>query len=223
MRILVVDDELAMREVLVDTLQAEGYRVAGVGDGEEALEMVFAREFDLVLLDVMMPRLDGFAVCAEMRKRGLTVPVLMLTARGMVEDRVRGLDCGGDDYLVKPFSLKELLARIRALTRRQERREVPGELELAGVVIDFKARTCRREGKVRELNAKEGGILELLVMAEGATVSRDRFLDEVWGYHAHPGDRTVDNFIVALRKKLGPAGRLIKTVRGEGYRLEEPP
>jgi len=221
MRILVVDDEPAMREVLVDSLQAEGYRVAGAGDGEEALEMVVAREFDLVLLDVMMPRLDGFAVCAEMRKRGVTVAVLMLTARGMVEDRVRGLDCGADDYLVKPFSLEELLARIRALTRRKTREDFPDEVEIAGAVVNFKSRLGLVEGKEIELNAKEAGILALLVRHRGEAVSRDRFLDEVWGYHAHPGDRTVDNFIVALRKKLGPAGCLIKTVRGEGYRLEE--
>ena len=112
MRILVVDDEVAMRVALVETLRSEGYRVDGAGDGEEGLEKAFASEFDLVLLDVMMPKLDGFAVCAEMRKRGLKMPVLMLTARGMVDDRVKGLDSGADDYLVKPFSLKELLARV---------------------------------------------------------------------------------------------------------------
>lgn len=220
MRILVVDDEVAMRVALVETLRAEGYRVEGAGDGEEALEKAFACRFDLILLDVMMPELDGFAVCAEMRKRGLKMPVLMLTARGMVDDRVKGLDSGADDYLVKPFSLKELLARVRALTRRFEREEVPGETEIAGVKIDFKARWVVVEGDQIPLNAKESGILELLVAAQGKVVSRDDFLDQVWGYHASPSDRTVDNFIVGLRKKLGPAGCLIKTVRGEGYRLE---
>lgn len=220
MRILVADDERAMREVLLDTLQAEGYRVAGASDGEEALELVFAREFDLVLLDVMMPRLDGFAVCAEMRKRGLTVPVLMLTARGMVEDRVRGLDCGGDDYLVKPFSLRELLARMRALTRRKDRDDFPDQIDLGEVTVDFKARTGRVSGEVVEFNAKEIGMLKVLVRQGGETVSRERFLDEVWGYHDHPSHRTVDNYIVELRRKLGPAGPKLKTVRGEGYRLK---
>lgn len=220
MRILVVDDEVAMRVALVETLRAEGYRVDGAGDGETGLEKAFACRFDLILLDVMMPELDGFAVCAEMRKRGLKMPVLMLTARGMVDDRVKGLDSGADDYLVKPFSLKELLARVRALTRRFEREEVPGETEIAGVKIDFESRSVLVEGDQIPLNAKESGILELLVAAQGEVVSRDDFLDQVWGYHANPGDRTVDNFIVGLRKKLGPAGCLIKTVRGEGYRLE---
>ena len=220
MRILVVDDEGAMRVALVETLRAEGYRVDGAGDGETGLEKAFASEFDLILLDVMMPELDGFAVCAEMRKRGLKMPVLMLTARGMVDDRVKGLDSGADDYLVKPFSLKELLARVRALTRRFEREEVPDETEIAGVKIDFKSRWVVVEGDQIPLNAKESGILELLVAAQGKVVSRDDFLDQVWGYHASPSDRTVDNFIMNLRKKLGPAGCLIKTVRGEGYRLE---
>ena len=135
MRILVVDDELPMRVALSECLQSEGYRVREASDGEAALEIVFSEEFDLVLLDVMMPEIDGFTACAEMRKRGVKIPVLMLTARGMVDDRVKGLDSGADDYLVKPFSLKELLARVRALLRRQERAEVPTKLNLRNTEI----------------------------------------------------------------------------------------
>lgn len=220
MRILVVDDELPMRVALSECLQSEGYRVREASDGEAALEIVFSEEFDLVLLDVMMPEIDGFTACAEMRKRGVKIPVLMLTARGMVDDRVKGLDSGADDYLVKPFSLKELLARVRALLRRQERAEVPTKLNLRNTEIDLQERALSVNGEKRELNAKEVGILKLLIEFQGEVVTRDRFLDEVWGYHANPTSRTVDNFIAELRKKLGKDGAMLKTARGKGYRLD---
>jgi len=219
MRILVVDDEAPMRLALVENLRAEGYQVESAGEGEEALEKVFASDFDLVLLDVMMPVLDGYATCAEMRKRGFKQPILILTARGMVDDRVKGLDSGADDYLIKPFSLKELLARVRAHTRRQERTDLPVIIHLGETVIHFQHRTCCLDHVTQDLSSKEIGILELLVLSRGEAISRDRFLDEVWGYHANPSTRTVDNFIVDLRKKLGPGGAKIKTVRGKGYRL----
>jgi DNA-binding response OmpR family regulator len=157
MMVLVVDDELPMRVALVESLKGEGYRVSAASDGEEALEVVFAGEFDLVLLDVMMPKLDGFSVCAEMRKRGVKIPVLMLTVRGTIDDRVAGLDCGADDYLVKPFSLKELLARVRALLRREERAAVPDQVELKGVKVDFGGLTCEFQGETAQLSVKEGG------------------------------------------------------------------
>lgn len=220
MRILVVDDEIAMRVALVESLRSEGYQVEGAEDGEEGLEKAFASEFDLILLDVMMPRIDGFTACAEMRKRGLKTPVLILTARGMVDDRVKGLDSGADDYLVKPFSLKELLARVRALTRRKERDDIPEGATIGDAIINLKDRTCVVEEQELDLNSKECGILELLLVSRGEVVSRDQFLDEVWEYHANPTSRTVDNFIAELRKKLGKKGAAkLKTVRGEGYRL----
>jgi len=220
MRILVVDDELPMRLALVESLKSEGYRVSAAQDGEEGLEMAFATDYDLILLDVMMPKIDGFAACAELRKRGLETPVLMLTARGMVDDRVEGLDSGADDYLVKPFSLKELLARVRALLRRRERDEAPEKFALGEAEIDLKERKCVVDLATHELNAKECGMLRLLLKYRGEVVSRDRFLDEVWGYHANPTARTVDNYIVELRKKLGAeGGKLLVTVRGEGYQL----
>jgi DNA-binding response OmpR family regulator len=212
-----------MRTALVETLAAEDYRVRSAADGVAGLELACTEPFDLILLDVMMPGLDGFAVCRELRKRGRDVPVLMLTAKGLVDDRVEGLDCGADDYLVKPFSLKELLARVRALLRRRERQDtVPESLSLGEAVLDFQKQAVLRGGATLPLSDKEAGILRLLIAHRGETVSRERFLDVVWGYHAYPSTRTVDNFISTLRAKLeaDPANpRHLLTVRGTGYRL----
>jgi DNA-binding response OmpR family regulator len=223
MRLLVIEDELPMRTALVETLSAEGYRVRSAVDGVAGLELACTEPFDLILLDVMMPGLDGFAVCRELRKRGREIPVLMLTAKGLVDDRVEGLDCGADDYLVKPFSLKELLARVRALLRRRERQDaVPESLSLDGAILDFTKQVIVRGETELPLSDKETGILRLLVAHQGETVSRERFLDVVWGYHAYPSTRTVDNFISTLRTKLeaDPANpRHLLTVRGTGYRL----
>jgi DNA-binding response OmpR family regulator len=213
-----------MRTALLETLKAEGYRVQGAADGVAGLELACTEPFDLVLLDVMMPGLDGYAVCRELRKRGRDMPVLMLTAKALVDDRVAGLDSGADDYLVKPFSLKELLARVRALLRRHERgAAVPDVLELGAVRVDFGRRMLVRDGSEHPLAEKEFGILRLLAAHPGETVSREKFLDVVWGYHAYPSTRTVDNFIAALRAKLeaDPANpQYLVTVRGIGYRLE---
>lgn len=224
MRLLIVDDETPMRTALMETLSAEGYRVLGAADGEEGLELACTESFDLILLDVMMPKLDGYAMCRALRQRGKTMPVLMLTAKGQVDDRVEGLDCGADDYLVKPFSLRELFARVRALLRRQEQSEaVPDRLAIGQTEVDFNRRTLHRDGETTELSTKELGILQLLTTNLGKAVSRETFLDVVWGYHAYPSTRTVDNFISGLRAKLevDPANpsHLI-TVRGEGYRLD---
>jgi DNA-binding response OmpR family regulator len=225
-RILIVEDELPMRTVLCDTLSGHGYRVIVAVDGEEGLEKAMREKPDLILLDVMMPRLDGFALCAELRRLLITAPVLMLTAKGHVEDRVRGLDAGADDYLVKPFSRVELLARVRALLRRTQR-GMSGlqQLVLGEVRIDFvRHRAWRRDEELR-LTAKEFGVLHLLAAAAGEVVTRDRFLDVVWGYAAFPTTRTVDKHIVSLRARIEPdpdTPRWIKTVHGIGYRLELP-
>lgn len=224
MRLLIIEDEAPMRTALVETLKAEGYRVQAAADGIAGLELACTEPFDLVLLDIMMPGLDGFALCRELRKRGRTMPVLMLTAKGQVDDRVEGLDSGADDYLVKPFSLKELLARVRALLRRKERAEAVGnELLIGNTSIDLAKRTVTRGETQSTLSEKETGILQLLAAHRGETVSREKFLDVVWGYHAYPSTRTVDNFIAGLRAKLedDPANpRHLLTVRGTGYRLE---
>ena len=224
MRILVADDELPMRTALVETLKAEGYRVTAACDGERALELACSEPFDLVLLDVMMPKLDGFAVCRELRKRGRDLPILMLTAKGGIDDRVTGLDSGADDYLAKPFSLRELLARVRSLLRRREREAaVPEVLHIGTARVDFARRQLTREGQVHPLSEKETGMLRLLAAARGATVPRETFLDVIWGYHAYPSTRTVDNFITSLRAKLEPDPthpRHLLTIRGAGYRLE---
>jgi DNA-binding response OmpR family regulator len=224
MRLLVIEDEAPMRTALVETLKAEGYRVLSAADGVSGLELACTEPFDLVLLDVMMPGLDGYALCRELRKRGRAMPVLMLTAKGQVDDRVDGLDSGADDYLVKPFSLKELLARVRALLRRREREGALGnEISIGAVVIDISKRLLLRNGTRYELSEKEAGMLRLLATHAGEAVSREKFLDVVWGYHAYPSTRTVDNFIATLRTKLedDPASpRHLITVRGAGYRLD---
>ena len=224
MRLLVIEDELPMRTALVETLAAEGYRVQCAADGLRGLEMACTETFDLILLDVMMPGLDGYAVCRELRKRGRDMPVLMLTAKALVDDRVDGLDAGADDYLTKPFSLRELLARVRALLRRHERHAaVPDILELGVARLDFNRRVIVRCGEEHTLSEKEFGMLRLLAAHPGETVTRERFLDVVWGYHAYPSTRTVDNFIATLRAKIeaDPANpRHLVTVRGAGYRLD---
>lgn len=224
MKLLVIEDELPMRTALVETLAAEGYRVRSAADGIAGLELACTEDFDLVLLDVMMPGLDGYAVCKALRQRGRDMPVLMLTAKGQIDDRVAGLDSGADDYLMKPFSLKELLARIRALLRRREReRAVPDELSIGTAVVDFRKATLVRSGREFSLSEKESGMLRLLAASGGEAVSREKFLDVVWGYHANPSARTVDNFIAGLRGKLetDPANpRHLVTARGVGYRLE---
>jgi DNA-binding response OmpR family regulator len=225
-RILVVEDELAMRVGLEDCLQAEDYRVLSAADGESGLQKAVEEKPDLILLDIMLPRLDGFAVCAELRRLGHQVPVLMLTAKGQVEDRVRGLDVGADDYLVKPFSTQELLARVRALLRRaQQPIKAIKELTLGEVRVNFVLQKAWRGRKPLGLTPKEFAMLRLLAEAEGEPVSRERFLDLVWGYTAFPTTRTVDNHVASLRSKIEKnpdQPRWIQTVHGVGYRLEQP-
>jgi DNA-binding response OmpR family regulator len=223
-RILIIEDETPMRTALVDLLAAEGYRVFAAADGERGLQRALDDKPDVILLDVMMPRLDGFEVCAELRRLANPVPVLMLTAKGQVEDRVVGLDAGADDYLVKPFSTDELLARVRALLRRVEKQSrTLSKLKLGEIEIDFLRQTASRGRRQIHLTAKEFAMLRLLAEAEGEPVTREKFLDVVWGYAAFPTTRTVDNHIVNLRAKLEKnpeVPRWIKTVHAVGYRLE---
>jgi DNA-binding response OmpR family regulator len=223
-RILIVEDELPMRTALEDCLVGEGFRVMTAADGERGLERALQEKPDLILLDVMMPRLDGFAVCAELRRLGHAAPVLMLTAKGQIRDRVNGLDSGADDYLVKPFSTDELLARVRALLRRVQRStDAVREITIGETRIDFIRQQVMRKQKEIHFTAKEFAMLRLLAEAQGEPVSREKFLDVVWGYAAFPTTRTVDMHVASLRRKLEKnpdEPRWIKTVHGVGYRLE---
>jgi len=222
-RILIVEDELPMRTALADCLSAEGYRVLQAEDGKIGLQKAAEEKPDLVLLDVMMPRLAGISVCVELRRIGQKIPILMVTAKGQLQDKVKGLDAGADDYLIKPFSVDELLARIRALLRRFENRlQAVSVLKLDDNLIDLQRQTATRKGKALELTAKEFSILRLLAEREGEPVTREQFLDQVWSYTSFPTTRTVDNHIATLREKLGenPAKpNWILTVHGIGYRL----
>jgi len=188
------------------------------------LRMAIGEKPDLVLLDIMLPKLDGFALCAQLRALEMHVPVLMLTAKGRIDDRVTGLDSGADDYLVKPFSTEELLARVRALLRRVHRQSrIATAVTLGDVHVDLVKQTARRGRTAVHLTAKEFAMLRLLAEAGGEPVTRDRFLDVVWGYASFPTTRTVDNHIAALRAKLEPDPenpKWIKTVHGVGYRLD---
>jgi DNA-binding response OmpR family regulator len=223
-RVLVVEDEVPMRTALVDILEGEGFRVLSAADGEEGLRRALEESPDVVLLDVMMPRLDGFAVAAELRRLGRAMPILMLTAKGRIEDRVRGLDQGADDYLVKPFSTGELLARVRALLRRFRRAggSAATELRLGDTTIDFARLEARRGGVVVALTGKEFAMLRLLAETPGEPVSRERFLDVAWGVTSFPTTRTVDTHMASLRAKLEPTPeepRYLRTVHGVGYKF----
>jgi DNA-binding response OmpR family regulator len=226
-RLLIIEDELPMRTALADVLTAEGYRVLTAPDGESGLQRVLDEKPDLILLDIMMPKMDGYAVCAELRRLGNHVPILMLTAKGQVEDRVTGLDAGADDYLVKPFSTEELLARVRAMLRRVQRQSrAATALVLGDVRIDLIKQTATRGRKTLHLTAKEFAMLRLLAECPGEPISRERFLDAVWGYTAFPTTRTVDNHIASLRAKIErdpDSPRFLITVHGTGYKLETPP
>ncbi|MGA2659600.1 MAG: response regulator transcription factor [Verrucomicrobiota bacterium] len=225
-RVLIIEDELPMRTALEDVLAGEGYRVLTAADGQSGLKRALEEKPDLILLDIMMPRLDGYAVCAELRRLARPTPILMLTAKGQVEDRVSGLDAGADDYLVKPFSTQELLARARALLRRARRQtQSAAKLKLGEVEIDLARQSAMRAGKPLHLTAKEFAMLRLMAETPGEPVSRERFLDAVWGYTAFPTTRTVDNHLANLRGKIEPdpdSPRWLLTVHGIGYKLELP-
>ena len=222
-RILLVEDEPGLVMTLTDRLVAEGYDVESAIDGDTGLQRAAGERFDLVLLDGMLPGRDGFDVCRSLRQRGVETPILMLTARGQVVDRVVGLKLGADDYLVKPFEMAELLARIEALLRRVPRPAVPAEVyQFGDVHVDFRKAEVTRAGAAVDVSAREFKLLKYFVEHRGATLSRDELLNEVWGYNAMPTTRTVDVHIAWLRQKLEPNPRrptYIHTIHGLGYKF----
>ena len=224
MKLLVVEDEATMRLALKDCLTAEGFDIISAADGHDGLAEAISQAPDLVLMDVMMPGMDGFHVCREIRRRGLRVPILMLTAKGQVDDRVEGLDAGADDYLSKPFSTRELLARIRALLRRASEGAAPlSGLELGAFRVDFLQRQCWKNGDEIHCTLKEIAVLKLLAERRGQAISRDDFLENVWGYDTYPTTRTVDSHVARLRQKIEPDPndpKYIRTIHGVGYRLD---
>jgi two-component system alkaline phosphatase synthesis response regulator PhoP len=222
-RLLLVEDEPGLVMTLTDRLAAEGYEVVSAIDGETGLQRASSEAFDVVLLDGMLPGRDGFDVCRTLRQRHVVTPILMLTARGQVVDRVVGLKLGADDYLVKPFEMAELLARIEALLRRMPPVPVQADVyQFGDIHVDFRKAEVRRRGEMLEVSAREFKLLKYFIEHRGATLSRDELLNEVWGYNAMPSTRTVDVHIAWLRQKLESNPRRpehIHTIHGLGYKF----
>ena len=231
-RLLLVEDEPGLQLTMSDRLVAEGYSVETAGDGDLGLARATSEGFDLIVLDVMLPKRDGFDVCRTLRQRGITTPVLMLTARGQVVDRIVGLKLGADDYLTKPFEPLELLARIEALLRRAPASTLalPAGASPGGAarytfdefVVDVRKAEVTRNGEPVELSAKEFQLLRYFLEHRGATISRDELLNQVWGYQNTPSTRTVDVHVAWLRQKLEPnpkVPQIIVTVHGLGYKF----
>ena len=220
MRILIVEDEQDLRQVLVKRLMADHYSVDAVDNGADALYYMSLADYDCVLLDIMIPNINGLEVLRTIRSEDKTIPVLLLTARDAIEDRVIGLDSGADDYLVKPFAFDELLARIRVLTRRQFG-SVSNILHIEDLMVDCNARTVMRGNKEIELSSKEFAILEYLIRNKGIVLSREKIEQHVWNYDYEGGSNIVDVYIRYLRKKIDSEHelKLIQTVRGSGYVL----
>ncbi len=224
-KILIVEDEPNMRLGLKDNLEFEGYEVDTAEDGEAGLNKIINNDYSLVLLDVMLPKMSGFDVCKTVRKKGNTTPIILLTAKGEEIDKVLGLELGADDYVTKPFSLRELLARIKAVLRRGEEKisKPKNEIIRIGKIdINFGAYNVYEEGKPVQMSHKEFEILHYLWTHKNSTVSRNDLLTNVWGYDENPTTRTIDNFILKLRQKIETDPnhpQIILTVHGIGYKL----
>jgi DNA-binding response OmpR family regulator len=219
---LIVDDEAKIRNLIKKYAIYEGHEVAEAGDGMEAIEICKNKDFDIIVLDVMMPELDGFSVCREIRKTKAT-PVIMLSARGEEYDRIHGFEVGVDDYVVKPFSPKELMLRIDAIIRRAKKEGAQDEKDVftfEGLTVDFTARIVSVEDKRADMSPKEYDLLFFLVKNQGRALTREKLITEVWGYDYYGDDRTLDTHIKLLRKNLGAYARLVVTLRGVGYRFE---
>ena len=222
-KILIVEDDPAILRGLADNLTFEGYEVLTAEDGETGFTIQQSKKPDLIVLDLMLPGMSGLEFCRKLRDKGVTTPLLMLTARSEEADRIVGLDLGADDYVTKPFSVRELMARIRALLRRnQAATKQPSNLKFQDVEVDFRRYAAKRKGKSVEMTRKEFATLRFLASRSGEVVTRDELLNEVWGYETYPLSRTVDNHIAALRAKLESVPsrpRHIQTVHGVGYKF----
>jgi two-component system alkaline phosphatase synthesis response regulator PhoP len=224
-RVLIVEDEAELAKGLRDNFEFDGDEVLVAGDGVEGLAMARSEHPDIIILDVMLPRKSGFDVCRELRAEGAGTPILMLTARGQELDKVLGLELGADDYMTKPFSVRELLARVRAILRRAGPQEEPvAQCTMGRLSLDFERHTAQDEDGEISLTYRELELLKYLYLHRGETVSRDQLLEHVWGYDSLPATRTVDNFIARLRKRVEPDPnhpRHILTAHGIGYKYIE--
>lgn len=224
-RILIIEDDQAILRGLKDNLEFESYEILTAVDGKEGYELARNEDPDLIVLDLMLPRMNGYEICQQLRSEGRNTPILILTARGEEGERIRGLDLGADDYVTKPFSVPELLARVRAILRRTEGSGAlikVNQLQFDDVFVDFNRFEARNGDQELKLSRKEFGVLRLLAEREGEVVTRDELLDQVWGYDQYPTTRTVDNHIASLRAKLeqNPSEpRRLLTVHGVGYKL----
>jgi len=226
-KILIVEDEPDMRMGLKDNLEFEEYEVDGAENGREGYEKIIKNNYDLVLLDVMMPEMSGFEVCKQVRKEGINVPIILLTAKGQEIDKVRGLEMGADDYITKPFSLRELLARVKAVLRRapehaEQSAKKNSPLHIGILTIDFSTFIATSKNKPVQMSHKEFELLHYLWDKRNTVVTRDDLLNKIWGYEESPTTRTVDNFIVRLRQKIEKdpdRPHIIITVHGIGYKL----
>lgn len=224
MRILVVEDEKKINDIIVKTLKQEKYGVDSCFDGEEALDYIFSVEYDIILLDIMLPKKDGFEVIKSIRKKGIKTPVLFLTARDEIEDRVKGLDLGADDYLVKPFAFEELLARIRVLLRKNSGsgEDTGNVLKIANLTVDCNKHEVFRDDVLIKLSAKEFSILEYMIRNRGRVVSKEKIEEHVWDFDYEGGSNIVEVYIKFLRKKIDNdfSPKLIHTIRRVGYILK---
>jgi DNA-binding response OmpR family regulator len=221
MRVLIVEDERKIAAYMKRGLEEQGYAVDNVYSGNEALDWIEATLYDIIVLDIMLPGVDGLTICRQLRQNGNRTPILMLTARDAVDDRVNGLDAGADDYLIKPFALKELLARLRAISRRGTDTPRNPVLQVADLSLDTLTRRVRRGGKLINLTAKEYAILECLMREPERVLTRTQIAEHVWNYDVYNQSNVVDVYIKNLRRKIdnGFDLKLIHTVRGAGYRL----
>lgn len=223
MYVLVVEDERRLAQLVRRVLEEEGHTVDVAHDGEEGLQMALEGTHDVIVLDIMLPVINGLDVCRSLRSNRMDTPVLLLTALDGVDDRVKGLDAGADDYLPKPFAFQELMARLRALSRRRVQPRDPQELTVDDLTLDLRRRRAQRNGRQIELSPKEFSLLEFLMRNQGRVVTRTQILDHLWGYDFATDSNLVDVYVAYLRRKVdkGNTAKLIRTVRGVGYALGE--